>query len=254
MKTEERFRVKQEDTEEQTDLMPLKEECIVPNETEEKEQYETHHDFKTEESFGWSQIKETFSQKKSPIKQELQVISPLFTVKRVSVNMETLKVHMRVHPRGKTFTCQQCGKSFNHKGNLNRHMRIHTRKKPFTCPKCGKSFNQKGNLNVHMRIHTRKKPFTCPKCGKGFNQKGCLKVHMRIHTGKKPYTCQRCGKGFRHKGTLRVHMRIHTGDKPYICPECGKSFDQHGNLKVHMRVHTTHNRILRKHALYELDN
>ncbi len=46
------------------DLIPLKEECIVPNETEEKEQYETHRYFKIgEESFSLPQSKETFSQK-----------------------------------------------------------------------------------------------------------------------------------------------------------------------------------------------
>uniref|UniRef100_A0A8C2C056 C2H2-type domain-containing protein n=1 Tax=Cyprinus carpio TaxID=7962 RepID=A0A8C2C056_CYPCA len=183
------------------DLMLLKEECIVPNETEEKEQYETH-DFKTgEESFSWPQIKETFSQKTA-------------------------------HKTGTTscFTPFHSEKSFNEHGNLKVHMGIQTGKKPFTCQLCGKSFTQKVNLNRHMRIHTGEKPYICKQCGKSFDQHGNLKVHMRVHTGGKPYTCKQCGKSFNRKGDLNDHMRVHTGEKPYTCHQCGKSFTQKVNL------------------------
>ncbi|KAK2915788.1 hypothetical protein Q8A67_000162 [Cirrhinus molitorella] len=43
VKIEETFRVKHEETEEQIDLMPLKEECKELNEVEKKEEYETHY-------------------------------------------------------------------------------------------------------------------------------------------------------------------------------------------------------------------
>ncbi|KAL1277453.1 hypothetical protein QQF64_024126 [Cirrhinus molitorella] len=46
VKIEETFRVKHEETEEQIDLMPLKEECKELNEVEKKEEYETHSDSK----------------------------------------------------------------------------------------------------------------------------------------------------------------------------------------------------------------
>ncbi|XP_053302789.1 gastrula zinc finger protein 5-1 isoform X1 [Pleuronectes platessa] len=138
----------------------------------------------------------------------------------------------------KSFSCSECGKIFNKRGNINTHMRIHTGEKPFSCSVCGTRFNQKWTLEKHMRIHTGEKPFSCSECGKRFNQKCILKTHMRIHTGEKPCSCSECGQRFTDKGKLNKHMRVHTGEKPFSCSECGKRFKDKGNLNRHMRSHT----------------
>ncbi|XP_048010547.1 zinc finger protein 501-like [Megalobrama amblycephala] len=237
MKIEETFRVNQ-DTEEQTDLMLLKVESEVLNDTEEKDQYEKCHAFITrEKSFSCSDNEKTSSRRTAQKTGDGSYFT-CFKCGKCFSQHENLTVHMGIHTGESPYTCQQCGKCFTQKGTLNRHMRIHTGESTFTCQQCGKSFTQKGNLKKHMRIHTGEKPYSCRLCAKSFTAALNLKYHMNRHSGEKPFRCDQCEKRFTRKVHFNNHMKIHSKENCFICHQCGKSFPEKGNLKIHMRLHT----------------
>lgn len=150
----------------------------------------------------------------------------------------------------KRFCCEECGKGFIHRGNLNTHLRIHSGKRPFRCdePNCGRSFAQSSNLVTHKRIHFGERPFRClhTGCEKSFTQLSSLIYHKSSHTGMKPYRCHHpgCDSSFALRSTLVVHARTHSGERPYRCnyqSGCEKKFSNKSHLNRHKRLHSNVN-------------
>ena len=70
-----------------------------------------------------------------------------------------LRVHISVkHAVKDAFQCNQCGKKYSYKTNLERHkLEQHgLEMRKYECPDCGKMFNQKRNMERHQILHAKK--------------------------------------------------------------------------------------------------
>ncbi|XP_004925945.1 zinc finger protein 431 [Bombyx mori] len=160
---------------------------------------------------------------------------------RVCINPSTLTIHMRVHSSEKSFSCTVCNSKYKDAGNLKRHMnRKHDpmRQRQFVCENCGKAFYSKRDVEIHMRTHTGETPYTCNACGKSFTQATSLFRHRLRHESEKTYSCTICNKLFRTKDGLRNHALVHTSEKKFSCPICNMSFKYKNNVHKHIKNHS----------------
>ncbi|XP_029167482.1 zinc finger protein 235-like [Nylanderia fulva] len=154
-----------------------------------------------------------------------------------------LESHMKTH--SVPYSCNQCPRTFNHKGNYKRHLVSHLDPQglylfKYPCSYCSKRFPNNRTLETHIRVHTGERPFKCQYCEKSFSQRGNLINHTRIHSNPRSYTCEVCGKSFNQRATLRDHGLLHTGEKPHVCNVCGKAFTVSAALRRHMFKHAEH--------------
>lgn len=139
-----------------------------------------------------------------------------------SVKRESNKKKPGYETSKKPCPYEDCGHTSWNKITLENHInRVHLKvgiSKDFVCQECGKSYNKKDQLQEHITvIHNNIKPHVCTECGKSFGRKTRLREHMDIHLGIARHKCPYCSRAFTNHGSMWSHKNkctMNAVDKP----------------------------------------
>ncbi|KAG8259362.1 hypothetical protein J6590_014830 [Homalodisca vitripennis] len=127
------------------------------------------------------------------------------------------------------FPCENCGKRYKYKYNLNQHKRLECGKAPqFACHLCDYTARWKGNLKSHYVHRHSGQPFPyndkrrgpqvhiCDDCGRRYKYRYNLNQHKRAECGKEPqFSCIYCPFRTKQKSNLKSHYGNRHRDKPF---------------------------------------
>lgn len=85
------------------------------------------------------------------------------------------------YPRGRTYSCQQCGAEISKQSLLQQHQRLLNHHDTFQCKHCQKIFNRKDNFIRHQLRHQNGTSYQCPHCGKLFTRQEQLNEYRQQH-------------------------------------------------------------------------
>lgn len=146
---------------------------------------------------------------------------------------EELKIHMKTSIACKqiNLTCDACGKICDSKKSLYQHSLTHKQKSAFVCEECGKIYTNRFNLENHKssfhgeQVEEYGSIYKCKICDDAFTNRKDLYDHLSNHR-KMPSVnlCDTCGKCFNYPEQLRSHVRVHSDHRPFPCTYCDKRF------------------------------
>ncbi|XP_053403134.1 zinc finger protein 761-like [Mercenaria mercenaria] len=166
---------------------------------------------------------------------------------------------------GKTgFTCDQCGKVFSLRKNLNRHVKSIHDKVMFPCHNCGKSFKRNTErleheskcrgtapFNQYSEVmptdaelseneigsgNVGKTGFTCDQCGKVFSLRKNLNSHVKSMHDKVMFPCHKCGKSFTRNDGRVKHETKCSGPVTFPCQHCDQVLKTARQLEFHLKI------------------
>ena len=156
-----------------------------------------------------------------------------FKCEEVFENRKILVSHIReLHKQPEKTTCDVCHKELK-TNMLKKHIQdVHTE---CSCDECGKVFKKRKNLNDHKRAtHKEVELSPCEFCSKQFKS-GLLKLHIRNVHSKQTSACNECGKIYPGVQRLQDHVRTVHNNMELFCDLCGKTFKCKSYLAIHTR-------------------
>ena len=139
---------------------------------------------------------------------------------------------------GRKFKCKQCGKTFLKANHLDDHVNSVHLKKTFSCDVCEDTFNHRTGLCVHMKT---KHPdvnvhLPCDQCKRTFKYKHSLIEHMekvhKLEIDAKENFVQASKKVTKPK-RRRPHKTQIVEDS-YQCEQCEATFDIEDDFLEHI--------------------
>ncbi|CAH0405742.1 unnamed protein product [Chilo suppressalis] len=144
--------------------------------------------------------------------------------------------HMKTH-RLEYLQCDLCKKKLKGKKNLIDHLKRHSGVRSYTCDQCAKTFILLSELCNHRRSkHEKGKHiYTCDICGYKAYTSSVIKRHKTRHTGTN-FPCLECGMFLEDAQKFVEHQRRHdSAERKFPCPHCEKRYMNRKSLSQHVR-------------------
>ena len=125
--------------------------------------------------------------KKYPVDRELKCE----TCDEVFASLEQLSSHNIEHHGITGDPCPICGKYLKRSSMRNHIEKVHKAEsaRKYVCDECGKVYKTKTDLDTHYTKHTGDKQYVCQTCGKAYRFWGGLDDCQRRHNNEMRYRC-----------------------------------------------------------------